>query len=174
MIEYVDIYDNFRKKTGKIIPRSQRIPRNFYKLIIHACIFNNKNEMLIQKRQKIKRAWPNLWDMTVAGGVISGEDSQTTVQRELEEELSIKYDFSKKCPDLSMKSEFRIDDVYLVDDIFVDINKLVLQEDEVSDVMWASLNKILELKKKKEFIPYNESYLKILFFLKNNKNIFEN
>ena len=51
--------------------------------------------MLIQQRQTIKKVFPNFWDISVGGCVCSGEDSWQGAERELFEEIGVKYDFSK-------------------------------------------------------------------------------
>ena len=44
MIEYWDIYDENRNKTGRIHRRGDEMQSGDYHLVIHVCIFNSKNE----------------------------------------------------------------------------------------------------------------------------------
>lgn len=174
MKEFVDLYDNFRKKTGDIIERRDIVPRGFYRLIIHVLIFDKKGRLLIQKRSSEKTSWPNLWDLTVSGAVSSGETSQTSSSRELFEELGIKYDFSKAYPKISINSGFRIDDVYIINNKNIDISKLKLQKEEVSDVKFVSKEQLLDIIDEKKFVPYQKDYINLLFYLKDNSNLFTN
>ncbi len=174
MKEFVDLYDNFRKKTGDIIERRGIVPRGFYRLIIHVLIFDKKGRLLIQKRSSEKTSWPNLWDLTVSGAVSSGETSQTSASRELFEELGIKYDFSKAYPKISINSGFRIDDVYIINNKNIDISKLKLQKEEVSDVKFVSKEQLLDIIDEKKFVPYQKDYINLLFYLKDNSNLFTN
>ena len=53
-------------------------------------IINSKNQVLLQKRSKNKRMWPDMWDITAGGHVDAGEFGFQSVLRESEEELGIK------------------------------------------------------------------------------------
>ena len=53
----------------------------------------------------------------------------------------------------------------------VDINSLSLQYEEVKAVKWATLDEILQMIKSGEFIPYHESFIELLFYLKDNRVI---
>lgn len=172
MTEYVDLYDNFRRKTNNIIKRRDKVPEGLYRLIIHVCLFNEKDQMLIQKRQKDKRSRPNKWDLSVSGAVSAGENSQQSAQRELEEELGIKYSFENLYPDISIKTKFRIDDIFLIDNYPIDLKKLSIQEEEVADVDLKNMEEILEMIDKGDFISYNKDYIKLLFYLRKNTSLF--
>lgn len=89
-MEYWDIYDAKRTKTGKTMLRGENFPDGAYHLVVHICVFNDKNEMLIQQRQPFKEGWPNMWDITVGGSAVKGDSSQTAAERELMEELGVK------------------------------------------------------------------------------------
>lgn len=173
MTEYVDLYDNFRNKTGDIIERRQRVPKGLYRLIIHVCIFDTKGRMLIQQRTENKNSWANMWDLTISGAVSSGETSQLAAKRELFEELGIKHDFSKDYPNISVKTSYRIDDIFIINNMDVKLSDLKLQKEEVKDTSFNSLDEILELIDKKKFVPYQKDYIKLLFYLKDNNNLFD-
>ena len=72
---------------------------------MHVGIFNSDSELLIQKRQSFKETYPNLWDITAGGHVISGETSEEAIERELFEELGYKYDFSSERPYFTINYE---------------------------------------------------------------------
>ena len=56
---------------------------------VHILVFNNKDQLFIQKRSMSKDNEPGLWDSSAAGHVDSGEDYHGCAIRELEEELGV-------------------------------------------------------------------------------------
>jgi len=161
-MEYWDIYDMDRiKKSGQML-RGEEMKSGDYHLVVHICIFNQKGEMLIQQRQTFKAGWPNLWDITVGGSAIKGDDSRTAAARELFEEIGIRYDFTGIRPYLTINFDVGFDDYYLVEQE-VAIDKLVLQPEEVQSAKWASEKEILEMIDSGKFIPYYKSFISLLF-----------
>ena len=72
-MEKWNLYTIDRVITNRVITRGDDIPKNLYHLVVHVCIFNAKNQMLIQQRQTFKKGWPNMWDVTVGGSAMIGE-----------------------------------------------------------------------------------------------------
>lgn len=138
-----------------------------FHLAVHACIFNSKDEMLIQQRQPFKEGWPNMWDITVGGSAIKGDTSQTAVERELLEELGLKLDFQKIRPHITINFETGFDDVYLIQKD-INIAKLTLQYEEVQRVKWASEDEIFSMMENGEFIPYYQSLIQLFFEIRNH------
>ncbi len=65
-MELWDLYTENREKTGKTMVRGEKQPDGFYRIVVHVCIFNAKNQLLIQQRVPFKDDWKNLWDITVS------------------------------------------------------------------------------------------------------------
>ena len=87
-MEILDILD----KKGNIIGSKER--KEIYKdgdihRTVHIWIINDNNELLVQKRSPKKDTFPNLWAISTAGHVISGETSIFAALRELKEELNL-------------------------------------------------------------------------------------
>lgn len=162
IMEYWDIYDIDRIKTGKVMIRGDEFAKGDYHLVVHICIFNTKGEMLIQQRQPFKEGWSNLWDITVGGSAIKGDSSQTAAARELLEEIGVTYDFTGIRPFLTINFDCGFDDYYLIEKD-VDLSELVLQPEEVQAVKWASLNDIYALIDNNKFLPYYKSFISLLF-----------
>jgi isopentenyldiphosphate isomerase len=160
-MELFDAYDRHRNKTGNTIERGA-FKDGCYFLVVHACVFNTKGEMLIQQRQPFKDGWANLWDLTMGGHAVAGETSQQAAQRELAEEIGLKLDFTDKRPNLTVNFDLGFDDYYLID-AEPDIDKLALQYEEVQRVKWASKEEILALIDSGEFIPYYKNLIELLF-----------
>ena len=57
-MEMLDLYDDERMLTGKVVERGNKCSKGENRLVVHICIFNSNGEMLIQKRQPSKKAWP--------------------------------------------------------------------------------------------------------------------
>lgn len=57
--------------------------------VVHVFVFNNKGELLLQKRSRNKDVAPGKWDTSVGGHVGIGEEPYFSVKREMEEELGI-------------------------------------------------------------------------------------
>ena len=62
-MELWDVYNSDRTKSGKTMVRGEKAEKDAYRLVVHACIFNTKGEMLIQQRQPFKSGWSNMWDI---------------------------------------------------------------------------------------------------------------
>ena len=161
-MELVDLYNFKREKIGNTWPRKEPLPENTYRGTIHICIFNSNNQMMIQKRTATKKVFPNLWDISIGGGVSAGDDIQKTATKELFEELGIVHDFSNERPYLTVHFSHGFDDIFtFVQDI--DLKTLTLQKTEVTDVKWATEEEIIQMIDNKEFIPYEKKYIPVLF-----------
>ena len=57
--------------------------------VVHVLVFNNKGELLLQKRSMNKDVAPGRWDTSVGGHVNPGEELFDAVRREMNEELGI-------------------------------------------------------------------------------------
>lgn len=161
-MELWDLYDKDKIKTGKTMLRGDKIPDGYYHLVVHACIFNSSGELLIQQRQSFKEGWSNMWDITVGGSSVKGENSSEAVRRELFEELGLNICLNNIRPTISINFDGGFDDVYLLEKD-VELESLELQYDEVQAVKWANLGEILEMIDSREFIPYHKSFISLIF-----------
>lgn len=60
--------------------------------VVHVLVFNEKGEILLQKRSNNKDVAPGKWDTSVGGHVSPGEDLISSAVREMNEELGIQKD----------------------------------------------------------------------------------
>ncbi|MCL4491725.1 MAG: NUDIX domain-containing protein [Nitrospirae bacterium] len=58
--------------------------------VVHVLVFNDKGELLLQKRSGNKDVAPGTWDTSVGGHVSPDENLETAAQREMEEELGVR------------------------------------------------------------------------------------
>ena len=169
-VEYFDLYDRDRRLTGIRARRGDPVPPDCYRLAIHVCLFNHEGDLLIQKRQPFKRKWSGLWDLSVAGSAMCGENSQEAAERETLEELGLEIDLIDHRPALTVHWEKGFDDIFILT-MDIDAESLKLQEEEVEAVRWSSSKEILTMIDEGIFIPYEKSFVELLFRLRLHRDI---
>ena len=159
VMELWEVLDDNGKPTGEIMKKyDQKVfDRGFYHLGADVWIINSDNKILIQKRAKQKKLEPNVWAMT-GGSVILGENSKDTIVRESKEELDIDINAN----DLKLITKFKTGNVWI--DTYIlkcdyDIPKMKFQEDEVSDVKWATWTEINDLVNSGKFIKHRWEFV---------------
>ena len=89
MTELIDVLDENGNKTGEVETKEEIYKRGLWHRSVHIWIENDKQELLVQKRNPLKNTFPNLWAISSAGHVIAGETSIESGLRELKEELDV-------------------------------------------------------------------------------------
>ncbi|MBC2019147.1 NUDIX hydrolase [Listeria seeligeri] len=163
-MEEWDLLNVNRERTGKTHIRGEKLADGDLHLVIHVCIFNQKGQLLIQKRQKDKESWPNYWDFSAAGSALKGETSRQAAEREVQEELGITIDLSKTRAKFSYHFDEGFDDYWFITED-VELKDLTLQKEEVADARFVTPEELEMLKNAGEFIPY--FFLNQVFELKN-------
>ena len=161
-MELVDLYDENRVPLGRVGERHAPKEPGEYRMVVHVCVFDSRGRLLIQKRTAGKRVWPEMWDVSVGGGVDAGETSRQGAEREVREELGYDLDLTGVRPAVTVNFEGGFDDFFVVTRE-ADLGSLRLQKEEVSDVRWASLEEVLAMRADGRFIPYPPSFLRFLF-----------
>lgn len=172
-MEKWDLYDKNRLKTGKVLKRGNTLNPDEFRLVVHVCIINSNNQMLIQQRQPFKKGWSNMWDLTASGSVQAGETSNLGAERELFEEIGYKANLNNARPIFTINFEGGFDDYYVLK-TDLKSEELTLQETEVKRVKWADKAKIISLIKSEKFIPYHKSVIEMIFSMKNKYGAHEN
>jgi isopentenyl-diphosphate delta-isomerase type 1 len=131
---------------------------------IHIWIFNDKGEILLQRRSETKDTYPGLLDVSVGGHVEIGDDYEKTAIRELAEEVGI----NAGKDDLIFLNKLRRNAVdsktgmknNTIRKIFAykysgSVADLKLEIGEATSLEFWPLDKILNLteKEKKDFVP---------------------
>jgi len=70
-------------------PRAKVHGDNLRHRSVHILVFDDKGDLFLQKRSRLKDQNPGVWDSSAAGHVLAGEDYHQAAQRELQEELGI-------------------------------------------------------------------------------------
>jgi len=149
-MEKIDIYDENRLYTGKVLTRCDKLNDGEYKLSMHMWVVNSNNEIYIQKRSNTRKVFPSKWE-NPGGSVLSGESTEDALKREFKEELGIglngEYFLLKT---IKRKKDFV--DIYIVKQDF-NIKELLLQTEEVVDCKWANIAVVEDMIKKGDFCP---------------------
>ena len=145
-MEYRDLYDENKKLTGEKIQKDDPVPKGRYYITVVVWIENSKNEFLLQINKKY-----NMWT-TTGGHPKSGETSLDGIVTEIKEELGVDVDRDKLKLFKTIKTEDDFVDLYyLKEDI--NLNNIIKQEEEVSDVRWFSIDEIKQLISTNSFLP---------------------
>ncbi len=88
-MEYIDIICEDGMPTGIKASRSEVHRKGLWHRTVHVWMFNEKGDVLLQKRSGLKESHPGLWDISCAGHISAGETSMGTAIKELNEELGV-------------------------------------------------------------------------------------
>lgn len=151
MEEYFDVLDENGNYTEKVETREKCHKEGLRHKAVVVFIMNSKEQVLLQRRSKNKKLWPDMWDVTAGGHVLAGEFGFQAIIREAKEELGLEVDKSKmtflgSAFSSTIKGDIvnkHLNEYYIVHED-VDETKLTLQEEEVSDVKWVDKNEIIE------------------------------
>ena len=157
-MEYLDLYDENRKTIGKRIIRGEKPIEGTYINIVIVFIENSEGKFLIQKTSKEKG---NIF-ATTGGLVSSGDTPDETIVKEIKEELGLDVKIDELTLFYTAKRKHAFQDAYYMKKD-IDINKLILQKEEVEYVKWLSIDEINKLIENDEFREGNiESFNKLI------------
>ena len=145
MKEERDLYTKDLALSGLTYYKGEKIPKNYYPLVVMIAIQNSKKEFLMQKRSLDKGG-----DWGVTGGHPKhGETPYEGIITEVKEELGI--DISNQ-EIIEFKRGFDGEECYVMyyTKIDLDLTKLNIQYDELSEVKWFSMKKLKNMVKKGE------------------------
>ncbi len=110
--EMIDVLDENGIKTGKVLPRKEVHKRGLWHRAIVVAIINDNNEILLQQRSANKEKNANMWDISVAGHISSGQDALSAAAREINEEVSINLGYHIDIKDFRYMYSFRKEQVF--------------------------------------------------------------
>ena len=159
--EFLNLIDSEARITSQSKPRSLVHRDGELHPAVHIWIIKRKDMgiyVLLQKRSHEKRIAPDCYDVSAAGHVGQGEEFRSTAVRETAEELGLKIHGSrleliglmKNCYTAEGINDNELRAVYLCRED-VDVDRLVLQSSEVSDVCWAEIDELLAVMDEGEF-----------------------
>ncbi len=142
---------------------------------VHIWFYTNNSQVLVQKRSKTKTVFPNLWDVSVAGHIASGEKNITAAIREINEEIGLVvtendleyigiFEESHQHNDEFIDNE--IHHIY-IGKLIVDINELKIQQEELSEIKLINIDTFKSYLNKqdfyKTFVPHFSEYYSFIF-----------
>ncbi|MDE6904996.1 MAG: NUDIX domain-containing protein [Lachnospiraceae bacterium] len=159
-MEYWDIYDAEKRKTGKKMKRNDWcLEDDEYHLTVLGVIARKDGKFLITKRVMTKAWAPGWWEVS-GGAAMAGEESEEAVLREIKEETGLDASGFEGGYLFSYKRENPGEG----DNYFVDIYRFVgefsekdlkLQEAETDGYMLATAQEIKELGNQGIFLHYD-------------------
>ena len=171
MEELIDVLYENGIPTGQVLTRKEIHGGGYWHRSIIVLIINEKNEVLLQQRSKNKDKNANMWDVSVAGHISSGQDALSAAAREINEEVSIDLGYHVDIKDFRYMYSFRKEQKFADDfierqfyDLFVlrkndlDIENITMQEEEVQSVKFCSISELRQLRKTKDLVPREEVY----------------
>ena len=174
-MELIDVLDEFGNKTGEVEERSEVYKKGLWHRSSHIWIENDNKEILVQRRNPNKSTFPNLWAISVAGHVDSGETSLDTAVRELKEEVNLDVDKSELEYLFTIKRIQPYKDSYLkvFDDVYllhrnIDVDDTKLQVEELTDIKYVYYEYLEKIFKDgdKDYVPYTEEHKKLFEVLR--------
>ncbi len=152
-----DVLDETGKVSGKTVLRNKaRLGPGEYHLVVHIWVISSDGRILIQRRSDTKKLMPGEWAAT-GGAAIAGEDSFTAAGRELFEELGIKSNKDTLKKVLRLKRRNSLLDVWMIG-CDLPIDALSLQESEVAEAKWVTVEEFKSILKENKFHNYGRDY----------------
>lgn len=150
-MEYFDVLNELGEFTGRVESREVCHNEGLWHRAVYGFIINKNGDVLLQKRSKAKKLWPDLWDITAGGHVLAGEFGEQALIREVGEELGldikpIEVRYLVGSTSINEKGSTinkHFNECYLIKKD-VDLNDITMQIEEVSDVRWFSKEEILK------------------------------
>jgi len=146
-MEYIDVVNDKDEVVGSI--SREESYANCNRRGAYVLLYNSKNELLLQKRSE-KVHNPNMWFVSAAGHVSSGETYEEAAYRELKEELSItaKLTFIEKISEIISNRILFMGVFYGTSD-----REIKIDNDEVSDYIFISEKELPNFMKKNKIHP---------------------
>ncbi|MBP2833949.1 NUDIX domain-containing protein [Aquimarina sp. U1-2] len=173
--ELIDIVDKTGKPTGEKRLKSEAHALGLYHASVHIWFYTADQKVLFQKRAANKDVFPNLWDVSVAGHVGTGELPIHSAIREIEEEIGLKITeddlefisiyLAKKIPKPNIiDNEFH--HIYF-SKLTTPVQELQLQTEEVSKVKLFEIDILKDIiehpKNYNNFVTHDLDYYQLIF-----------
>lgn len=138
-MEFNDVYDKYRNRTGKLHRRGTRWKFGEYGLVVCVWVIDGKGNVLLTRRAPGK-SFAGTWENS-GGAAKAGETSLNAIGRELFEETGIRtepHEFELLGSDRDRHTHY---DFYCLKRE-IPLDQIVLLPGETDDVQWASMEKI--------------------------------
>ena len=156
MAEYIIMVDEFDQELGSI-EKLEAHKKGILHRAFSILIFNSKNQLLLQMRNRNKYHSPGLWSNTCCSHQRTGETLQEAIERRLMEEMGFICELNEIFH-FVYKTEFDNDLIeHEFDHVFVGYydGELSINEDEVEEYKWITLEELKEdMSSNPEFYTY--------------------
>ena len=142
MEEFIDLYDDNKKNTGIVIPRSKEkeLLEGYHILVSALLVINSDNKIMMQLTSKSKGSILSL----PSGHVLHNESSKETIVREMYEEQGLKIDKNAiTLVEERLANKIAFFDIYYLKADYK-IEDMTLQKEEVQDIMWITFEEIFD------------------------------
>ena len=176
--EMIDVLDENGIKTGEILSRKEVHRRGLWHRSIVIAIINANNEILLQQRSANKEKNANMWDISVAGHVSTGQDSLSAAAREINEEVSVNLGYNVDIKEFRYMFSFRKEqkfsnefterqfyDFLILRKNDIDINNIKFQASEVQAVKFVNINELNEMREQNLLVERDECYDELSAYL---------
>lgn len=151
--------------------RNEVHKRGLWHRSIIVAIINENNEILLQQRSANKEKNANMWDLSVAGHISTGQDSLSAAAREINEEVAVNLGYNVDIKEFRFMYSFRKEQKFSDDFIerqFYDFfilrkNDLILenikfQESEVQAIKFVSISELNAMREQDLLVQRDECY----------------
>lgn len=171
MDELIDLYDAEGNHIGTEL-RSVVHNQGLWHKTAQVWLLNEKNELLLQFRSKLKDCFPELWDISSAGHIPAGCKPIESAVRELKEEIGVSasendllFLFEHVDPYEDKRSghiDREFSEVYLLR-VSSSI-EFILQEEEVDRVRWIHYKNLIPDfdKNPNSYVPHQRHFVKLV------------
>lgn len=146
-MEYNDVYDRNRRRTGRLHLRGTRWRRGEYGLIVCVWVYDGKGRLLLTRRAP-EKSFPGTWENS-GGAAKAGESSLRAICRELYEETGIRANQEDFELLASRRDRDAFFDFYCLKND-TPLERIVLQQGETVDAKWVTFEEIHQMIKRKE------------------------
>ena len=146
-LEYNDIYNRNRKRTGRVHLRGKPWKTGEYGLVVCVWVYNDEGRLLLTRRAP-EKTYHGTWENS-GGAAKAGETSRQAICRELFEETGIRAEEDAfVLIDTGMDQNTHYDFYCLRKN--VPLEDIVLMPGETDDVQWATFQQVHELVEQKK------------------------
>lgn len=168
-LQGVDENDNLIRAEDRVVVHSSKL----WHRGIHVFVYNPKKEMLVQKRSSDKDKYPNRYDCSICGHVISGDSYERTAIRELREELGVRNVVIK--PITRFRMPYGSKDNMVCKLFECSYDGKIKPNEEITEIKFLNAEELKRIirNQPKMFTPWFVEILKWNFDMKNKLHIFE-
>lgn len=141
-MEYNDVYDENRNRTGRLHLRGTPWGAGEYGLVVCVWVYDGEGNILLTRRAP-EKSFAGTWENS-GGAARAGEESLQAIVRELFEETGIRAEAAEFELLTTVRDDCAFYDHYCLKKK-VPLSEVVLQPGETDDVQWASFAKVHEL-----------------------------